>query len=152
LRHHKLLPSESALVDPLALLVVVGNVVIPAFRLRGWLRHVAVQLVPGTEGFLLRNNRQGLPPHSSARSSGDRATDTIPNAAAYTSPDSTCHTLGASRPIQLRCRRREHVGSGQERVVLPYSPSRLPTDRAPTAAHHAHRDFAAEASRSLQLQ
>jgi len=80
------------------------------------------------------------------------------DAAAYTSPD-TCQTLGASRPIQLRCRRREHVGSGQERVVLPYSPSRLPTDRAPTAAHHAaatahHHacDFAAEASRSLQLQ
>lgn len=113
---------------------------------------------------MLRNNRQGLPPNSSARSSGDRATDTIPNAAAHTSPDSTspgstCRTLGASRPIQLRCRRREHVGSGQERVVLPYSPSRLPTDRAPTAAHHAptdalhaHRDFAAEACGSLQLQ
>jgi len=77
-------------------------------------------------------------------SATDATTDTTTYAAA--------NTLGASRPIQLRCRRREHMGSGQERVVLPYAPSRLPTDRAPTAAHHADRDFAAEASGSLQLQ
>ena len=121
-------------------------------------------MVPGAERLLLYYGGPRLCDetfdYSFASTHHHSATDTIPNAAAYTSTDSTCKTLGASRPIQLRCRCREHVGSGQERVVLPYSPSRLPTDCAPTATHHAptaahrhaHRDLAAEASRPLQLQ
>jgi len=120
-------------------------------------------VVPGAERLLLYDGGPRLCDYtfdySFASAHYHSATDAIPDTTTYAAANKTCRTLGASRPIQLRCRRREHVGSGQERVVLSYSPSWLPTDRAPTAthhaptaAHHAHRDFAAEASGSLQLQ
>jgi len=153
--HHELLSSESAVAHSFSVLAVVWYVDVPAVQLRCWLRSdYDIAMVPGAEGLLLCNSRAWLRDYSSAGASGDGATHSVPNATANASPDSTRHTLGASGSIQLRCGRREHMGAGQERLVLPQSPPRLPSDSAPAAAHPAPgaADFAAKASGSLQLQ
>jgi len=110
-------------------------------------------VVPGAEGLLLYDHGSWLCDYSFARDHNHSATDAFPNTTTYATAYSTRNTLGASRSFQLRCRCREHLGSGQERVVLPYPSPWMPTDRAPTAAHRASNpaNYATEASGSLQL-
>ena len=79
-------------------------------------------MVPGAKRLLLHDRRQGLHDHSSACGSDYRPTDTFPNTAsnpaAYAATNTTCHTWRTSGSIQLRCRCREYVGSGQKSMVL----------------------------------
>jgi len=156
---HELLSSESVVAHSSALLAAVWHVDVPAVQLRCRLRSdYRIAVVPSAEGLLLCNSWSWLRDYSSAGASGDSTTHSVPNATAHASPDSTRHTLGASGSIQLRCGRREHMGTGQERLVLPQSPPWLSSDSAPAAAHAAAHpassaaDFAAKASGSLQLQ
>merc|ERR1712165_380966 len=66
-------------------------------------------------------------------------TDTFPNTAsnpaAYAATNTTCYTWRTSGSIQLRCRCREYVGSGQKSMVLQDSSPRVPTDRSPATGH-----------------
>jgi len=85
--HH--LPSESALVDPPALLVVIGNVVIDALRLRDWLRELGVIVVPGTEGLLLCNSGSRLRDDSFADTHTDSPTHSVSHSATYATSHAT---------------------------------------------------------------
>jgi len=98
LHHHELLPSESALVDPPALLVVVGNVVIDALRLRDWLRDLGEFVVPGTEGLLLYNSGSWLRDNSFACTHTDIPTHSVSHAAPDSATYATSHATRACPP------------------------------------------------------
>ena len=103
--HH--LSSESALVDPPALLVVIGNVVIDALRLRDWLRELGVIVVPGTEGLLLCNSGSRLRDDSFADTHTDSPTHSVshaaPHSATYASYDATSHYPPAAHSATSTC-------------------------------------------------
>jgi len=107
LYHHELLPSESALVDPPALLVVVGNVVIDALRLRDWLRDLGDIVVPGTEGLLLYNSGSWLRDNSFANSLFDSPTHSVshaaPHSATYAASHATHHYPPAAHSETWTC-------------------------------------------------
>jgi len=124
-------------------------------------------VVSGAKRLLLHDRRKRLPHDESTGDDPDAAPDTFPDTASNPSPDAAahtpCHPWRSCGSLQLRCRRREHVATGQEGLVLPYSPPRVPTNCAAPAAHlpttnaNAHpatgaADRAGEACRSVQLR
>jgi len=64
--HHDMLPVESLVVSPLALLVALGLYNNSEYRLRDGLRDVGVSVVEGTAGPLLCHHGQGVSDHRSS--------------------------------------------------------------------------------------
>jgi len=139
--HHDLLPLESLVAAPLALLAALGLFNISEYRLRDRFRDVGVCVVEGTAGLLLCHHGQGVSDHRSASSHRHAATNTIPNAsthaAAHTSSHTAGPTFGPCGSFQLRCGCRKHLGRRQEGVVLPDPSSRVPSHCATTTTHCA---------------
>jgi len=132
MHHYDMLSFESFDADPSPLLVVVGNDD-RALRLRSGLHELGVCLVTSSAGILLHHHRQGVRHHWGTYSCTHDAAHTAAHAATHTAADPTAHTAHpgrAGRSVQLCGGCREHLGSRQKRVVLPYPPPWMPTHSA----------------------